>query len=210
MATRTLTLEQKAAKAEYDKQRRAAIKAGVVEVKPRGTSGERAPRGRSKATAVNLTKLTKDVKSILSMVNMGLLGTGMVPMSDALTEDEQDLLARGIALELQQHPEWLTAISGALGQVSAHGALAAAILAIALPRMARRKMIPEEIAVPLTGIVYLVGGSVSGAPGAAAPADAVSVGRDGTPRFDRDDREREEYVSGNAVAGPQVPFDPED
>lgn len=74
---------------------------------------------------------------------------------DELSDAEVGMLARGLAGEVLSNEfllKWYKKLHSVGG---AHGTLAAAVLAIALPRMANHGVIPAEIAFPLAGIAVM-------------------------------------------------------
>lgn len=159
---------------------------------------ERAPRRTTRAPSV--AALKKDAAGILILANNFAYAFGFA--ADALDDSEIDMLANGIAHELHQHPEWVKKLSQMMSGVSAHGVLAAAVLAIALPRLSRRGVVPWTVAQPLYGVAAMVAGST---PTAHEPAQqpttypSLPVEAEPAPRPSGGQREWEVDTSGEVT-----------
>lgn len=155
-------------------------------------------RSSQQQSSKHLDKPTK--KQLAAEIAVGIQfaqgGIGaVIPFDedDVLTDQEVGMLARGIAAELLHYEgllRWYLRLKAAGGP---HAEFLAACFAIAAPRLAKRGILPDEIAMT----IVFAGVSLSDTANAASrTATAVSVAPRRTPNLDGSDGVREvEYAS---------------
>ena len=134
---------------EVRRERYHAAKTGTPGTKP-STVSTRKPRGRRKPTA---NQIASNVGSILEMGNE--MALAMVPAYrlDALQPYEIQLLSNAAAAEILANAALLKWYQSVGSQITGpHTLAAAAIVAVALPRLARRNMVPGRIAAMAQGL----------------------------------------------------------
>lgn len=110
------------------------------------TAARRSPKRRKPTER----QITMSVGAVVSTANQGLLQFGTIPEQDSLTDQEVGMLARGIALEILDSERMLayymkvTSMSG-----GKHSVLAAACVAITIPRLIAHGFIPQEVGTPV-------------------------------------------------------------
>lgn len=187
---------------------RRASGTGTTAVPQNGTSGTaRKPRRSRKPTQ---NQIATNIAGVLQLGNA--TACELVPSYrvDALQEYEIELLSKAVAGEvlanavlLKWYQSFGTSITGP------HTLMAAAVVAIALPRLARRKMVPAHLAMMGTNIAMGMA-SVSGE--STNTADTAAVQDDaGAARSDNgDDGFREIRVGPGAPGLALVPADSPD
>jgi hypothetical protein len=155
MAARTMTPEARAAKNARDRERRAQQRAGAVVP----AKSERKPvgGGRRKPTQA---ELKRNAAAVLTMANMTL--AGILPpaaMYDLLQPEEIEVLAAGLAAELQANPKILAYFHKMAQASGPHMVMLAACAVVAAPRLARRGMLPAPaaMAVQMAGTALVSG-----------------------------------------------------
>ena len=173
-----------------------------------GVTVTRKPRGRRKPTA---NQIAQNVGSILEMGNE--MALAMVPAYrvDALQPYEIQLLSQAAAAEILANAALLKWYQSVGSQITGpHTLAAAAIVAVALPRLARRGMVPERIAGMATGLALgmsNIGADIgSNEPEGAAVPDAAGPARGNHG----DDGVREIRVGPGAPGLALVPVDTPD
>ena len=113
-------------------------------------TGTRRPRGRRKPTA---NQIAQNVGSILELGNAMALQMAPGYAPDALQPYEIQLLSNAAAAEILANAALLKWYQSVGSQITGpHTLAAAAIVAVVLPRLARRKMIPAHLANMATGL----------------------------------------------------------
>lgn len=102
--------------------------------------------GRPSGRRVSKDKIRESVVALVAVTNLGIMS---VSREDALVEPEMDALSDALTSEVMNSTRlkaWFMASSG----VASHLALITVVIAIALPRLARRNLIPQTIMRGLT------------------------------------------------------------
>lgn len=140
-------------RARYHAKREGQTVTGGRERKP-----TRKPASRS--------ALKRNVASVLTMANLS--AAGVLPAQlrpDLLTPDEIEVLATGIAVELEANPKLLAYFQKLAAASGPHMVMLAACAVVAAPRMARRNLLPIPAAhAVITAGTALVGGHAGGTP----------------------------------------------
>ena len=193
----SMTPEQLKAARAADADRYAAKKNGAA---PGGR--ERWPAARKPTR----NQLVKNVAGVLSKVNMAA-ASWLPPQwrPDLLGSEEVEVLATGIAVELEANPQLLTWFSRLAAASGPHLVFASACAVIAAPRMARRNLIPIPMAqAVITAGTALVRGHAGGTrEDLNGTADVVAWPAHGGGRG-----QRVGQVDANGVAGAQAEVSP--
>lgn len=142
----------------------------------------RLPGSSNKRRAPALGDIRKGATEALGLVN-GMVIATMMPTLPPLEPDEIELLAGGIAAEIEGNPKlakWLARAAG----IGPHAQLLRAVLLIAYPRLVQHGIIPI--------------------PGRSNPATAVSVETGGAHGDSGGHRDGQDNIGGQAPIGTPI------
>lgn len=193
---------------EARRARRAGTTTGTTAVPQNGTSGTtRKPRRPRKPTQ---NQIASNIASILELGNATACELAPAFRPDALAPYEIELLSKAAAGEILANAALLKWYQSVGSQVTGpHTLAAAAIVAVALPRLARRRMVPERLAVMATGLAMGMS-NVVGEGSVETDGPTVQDEARGTYSDNGADGLREVYVGPGAPGLAFVPADFED
>ena len=197
--------------AQSNAERQAAYRArnnGTASAsKTPSTAATRKPRRPRKPTQ---NQIASNIAGILELGNATACELAPAFRPDALAPYEIELLSKAAAGEILANAALLKWYQSVGSQVTGpHTLAAAAIVAVALPRLARRRMVPERLAVMATGLAMGMS-NVVGEGSVETDGPAVQDETRGTHSDNGADGLREVYVGPGAPGLAFVPADFED
>lgn len=197
--------------AQSNAERQAAYRArnnGTASAsKTPSTAATRKPRRPRKPTQ---NQIASNIAGILELGNATACELAPAFRPDALAPYEIELLSKAAAGEILANAALLKWYQSVGSQVTGpHTLAAAAIVAVALPRLARRRMVPERLAVMATGLAMGMS-NVVGEGSVETDGPAVQDEARGTYSDNGADGLREVHVGPGAPGLAFVPADFED